>query len=236
VSVNPASTTVPCRCPTALPALTFSPEDVIVVADDETFSRFMAAEILGKLGDPRIVAARDGEQALAVLDGDQADAVRLVLLDFNMPGPNGLEVLKAIRCGRLKVSHRVVVMMVTGVDAVGLLAAAIALDVDAFLTKPLSPADLRDHLSAIADSDRELGEPASYAQIDVSGLGGRPSREGRTVALADLTEGMVIAADLLDPQGHVVVAAGSRVTARLIRLLRGLAAAGLPMAGLAVTP
>ena len=215
----------------------FCADDLVVIVDDESYSRFMAGELLDRLGKPRTVAAKNGDEALALLNGDEAGAIRLVLLDFNMPGRNGLEILRDIRSGRLAVASDVVVMMVTGVDTLGLVAAAMALDVDAFLQKPMAMADLRDHLAEIEDAKREIAPPEAYWEIDVDGLGAapRPDEEGvapegiNWVSVSDLAAGQEIAADICAPDGALLVSKGTAVTARLGRLLRGLAAAGLPV-------
>ncbi len=216
----------------------FSSDDVVVIADDETFSRFMVAEMLERLGVPRTKVARDGNETIALLNGDLAPAIRLILLDFNMPGRNGLELLRDIRRGALRVSPAVPVMMVTGVEVFGLVAAAIALDVDAFLTKPMTLDDLRANLDAVATAERDIASPADYAAVDLSGLEGRhvppPARDGEPVPVTGLAEGMVVAQDLIDPNGNLLLAQGTVVTARVARLFRGLAAAGLPLDGLRV--
>jgi len=217
--------------------LPLSPADLVLIADDEAFSRFMTIELFDHLGKPRIITARDGAEALAALAEERAAGLRIVVLDFNMPEANGIEVLKAIRSGRLAVPHDVIVMMITSIELLGLVAAAVALDVDAFLTKPTSRADLCRHLVELLGSPRDCSPPDEYAGVDVQwlstgGLIDTAPRGGDDIALGDLVEGMVLAGNLLDPRGGLLVAAGTRVTPRLLRLLRGLAVAGLPLDGL----
>lgn len=223
--------------PTDAPPL--SADDVVMIADDEAFSRFLTAELFDQLGKPQIIAARDGHEALALLADPAAAELRVVVLDFNMPGVNGIEVLKAIRSGGLAVAHDVIVMMVTSVDVLVLVAAAVALDVDAFLSKPTSAAVLRRHLTELLGSGRDCQPAERYAAIDVEwmvagGMIDTSLGQGEAVGLADLREGMVIARNLLDPSGGLVVAAGTRVTARLQRLLHWLADAGVSLDGLRV--
>ena len=220
-----------------------SKEDVVVVADDEMFSRFMTVELVERLGQPHVIVARDGEEALEALDTVDAADIRLVLLDFQMPKHNGLEVLKDIRCGRRKVRHDVVTLMVTGLDSVGLAATAMALDVDGFVAKPLSLTALREHMAGLTDQDRQIAESAAYESVKIDEMGalGRPANEGpeisggRPISVTDLAENMVLASRVRTPEGALLVAAGTRVTARRARLLRGLAAAGLPLGSLEVT-
>lgn len=215
----------------ARPAV-FSAEDVIVMADDEAFTRFMARELLGRLGAPRLIVCADGHEAAAALGGEEASATRLVLLDFNMPRRNGLQVLRDIRVGATRAPRDVAVMMVTGSEALGLVAAAVALDVDALLPKPLSAAALAEHLEGLRDPSRAIAPAETYERLDVEAV--RPLRAdvdptlGRAMTLDELRDGMVLAVPVLTADGLLIVAEGTPVTPRLIRLLRGLAAAGQP--------
>jgi CheY-like chemotaxis protein len=211
-----------------------------LIVDDETFSRFMAAEMLEGAGISSTLTARTGAEALEVLSGPEAHRIGVVLLDFHMPPPNGIEVLKAIRSGRLAVAHDVVVLLVSGVEGFGLVAAAVALDVDGFLFKPVGVDGLRNLLSALEREEHGIQSPRFYAEIDVDGLSARlpafDSAGGVThAAVADLVPGMRLVADLRGPDGQLLVAAGTQVTDRLVRLLRGLVAAGLPVAEVAVS-
>lgn len=63
----------------------------IIIADDHTVVRHGLTEILSReLGNPKIVEARDAREATDLLGQDKWD---LILLDINMPGRSGLEVL-----------------------------------------------------------------------------------------------------------------------------------------------
>jgi len=288
-----------------------SHDDLIVIADDEAFSRLMLAELLDRLGAPRVITARNGREALTVLDDPKAAGVRVVILDFNMPEANGIEVLQEIRSGRRAVPHDVIVMMITSVtslgpkgpsfwprghfipvsdrfcgsirrptpdvlrfnnsvpvsnvcrdekivtapnpavnhrvcsaktwiNGLGLMAAAVALDVDVFLSKPIGLAALRDGLVNVLESARDCAAPDFYTGIDIAWLTAlkqidTSSQQGEYVSLYALSEGMILANNLFDEQGDLLVAAGSRVTPRLLRLLNGLAACGLPLDRLRVT-
>ena len=57
----------------------------VVVADDDASFRQLLKGLLTGMAD-RVIEAEDGEQALAVLNGNHAD---LVLADLRMPGVDG---------------------------------------------------------------------------------------------------------------------------------------------------
>jgi DNA-binding response OmpR family regulator len=66
----------------------------ILIAEDDLTSRLILTAILKKWGfDP--VAAEDGSAAWDILQ--KPDAPRLILLDWNMPGLDGLEICRRLR-------------------------------------------------------------------------------------------------------------------------------------------
>ncbi len=220
----------------------FAPDDVVMVADDEMFTRFIIEEILQGLGKPKVLTARDGVEAEAALSGPDAGRVRLATLDFNMPNRNGLEVLKSLRCGRLGAPRGTPVIMITGMDDLTLAGAALALDVDAFLHKPVSSSDLFYHLAVMDAPDRECKSVEAYEAIPIDMVAeAMPADSGDVSALVrvelrDLTAGMVLARDIGTPNGALLVARGTQITNRMARLLHGLAAGGLPLDFVFVEP
>ena len=65
----------------------------ILIVDDERSIRLSLRTILGNFGFDIVEAAR-GEEALSLVRTEQFDAV---LLDINMPGRSGFEVLKDVK-------------------------------------------------------------------------------------------------------------------------------------------
>ena len=66
----------------------------VLVAEDNLTTRTMMAAILKKWGFD-VVAAVDGEEAWAILQ--EADAPRMALLDWEMPGLDGVEICRRMR-------------------------------------------------------------------------------------------------------------------------------------------
>jgi len=66
----------------------------LLIADDSTTQRIMLQAITSKWGFSPVMA-ENGEQALEILDKNNSP--RLLLLDWEMPGIDGLEVCKNIR-------------------------------------------------------------------------------------------------------------------------------------------
>jgi len=110
----------------------------ILTADDSKIIRRIIKGIIGTL-DYEALEADCGDAALEIL-GKQGDDISLVLLDWNMPGMNGLEVLQAIKADdSLKDTP---VMMVTTEAEKGNIVKAIQNGAANYLTKPFRQEDL----------------------------------------------------------------------------------------------
>jgi len=108
----------------------------VLVADDEVRVRSLVAAVLSREG-YRTFEARNGSEVLAML----LDGVRsadLALLDLNMPGLSGVEMLTRLR--RAHPDLPVVVM--TGFGEKAALAACADLGLRGFLAKPFDPGQL----------------------------------------------------------------------------------------------
>lgn len=106
----------------------------ILVVDDEEVVRRGYARLLGEL-DCDAQWAADGEQALRAMERRAFD---VVLLDIRMPGAQGLEVLKSIKC-RWPASE---VVIITGYPSVDSAKEAVRLGASDYLSKPLGPDEI----------------------------------------------------------------------------------------------
>jgi DNA-binding response OmpR family regulator len=107
----------------------------VLIADDEPSMRLLVHATIDS-DDYTVYEASDGDQAWALI---QKHRPSLVLLDVQMPGMAGLQILRAIKENkRLAATH--VILLITSaqesdIDG-GLIAGA------DYLTKPFSPLDL----------------------------------------------------------------------------------------------
>ncbi len=116
----------------------------ILIADDDVILRQVLAATLRKLGH-EVTTAADGAEALRMLSS--SDAPKLTILDWLMPGMDGLEVCRELR---KRVDPYVYVILLTSrADHADMLAAFDA-DVDDFLAKPFDTAELRARLRSAA--------------------------------------------------------------------------------------
>ena len=110
-----------------------SPPIRVVIADDHPIVARGLEALLGMEPDFQIMArSTDGEQALRAVRAHRPD---LLILDLNMPGKNGLEVLKEIKAAKLPTR---VVLLVAQIQDEELLEAT-RLDVGGVVLKELAP-------------------------------------------------------------------------------------------------
>jgi two-component system chemotaxis response regulator CheY len=107
----------------------------ILVADDDRLMRTLVAVCLRDIAEVR--QAGDGAEALSALARSGVD---LLLLDWDMPAPDGLAVLKLVRAR----GFRVPVIMVTAAAEKSRVLEAIQAGASDYLIKPFEPATLRE--------------------------------------------------------------------------------------------
>jgi two-component system phosphate regulon response regulator PhoB len=118
-------------------------EATVLIADDEPSMRLLVHTTI-ESSEYDVAEAADGDEAWAYIAQHKP---QLVLLDIQMPGRNGLEILKSIRSDPTLNGTRVILLsakaLVADVEA-GMDAGA-----DFYLTKPFSPLEL---LNRVADA------------------------------------------------------------------------------------
>ena len=105
----------------------------IMVVDDEQAIRVLLERMLKPEGYEVILAA-DGSSALTMLEKHRPD---LVILDINMPGLNGFQVLE-----RIRQRSDVPVIMLTGKGEVTTIGSALSIGADDYVKKPFSTREL----------------------------------------------------------------------------------------------
>jgi CheY-like chemotaxis protein len=108
----------------------------IVAADDNPVVTQLIAAVLGQAG-YEVETAPNGGEALVILQANPPD---LLLLDLQMPGLDGLEVLRILR--ERKVCQGMPVVVLTGEDDDHYVARARELGAVGYLLKPVRARDL----------------------------------------------------------------------------------------------
>ena len=104
----------------------------ILSVDDSTTIRRIVKRSCEELGHS-VLEAADGAAAIATLE-EKSGEVSLIILDWNMPGMSGLEVLKKVKSDP-KTKH-IVVMMLTSEADMNFVKEALAAGAQNYLTKP----------------------------------------------------------------------------------------------------
>ena len=211
----------------------------VLLADDEHFTRMFVVRMLRDLGCSELVEASNGFIALEKLK-ESARGPSIILLDFNMPEANGLQVLKAIRSGEAATSRDARIVMLTGSSDFGLVKAAMALEVDAFILKPVSLTVLSTRLEKLLTETREVRGAEVYRKVEIDTIGKRllnnkpvgltPSRPSNRpspdsairIKLDEVPVGAILAENLCGPGGEVLVTRSTVLSERLLRRLKEL--------------
>ncbi len=111
----------------------------ILIVDDDALSRKILAQVLTSAGYNCQVCG-DGAQALEII---RTRPPSLLLLDFDMPGPNGAEVLKQLRSDQHQAVAQVPTIMLTAHGSEESEISCLQAGADDFVTKPVNAAVLR---------------------------------------------------------------------------------------------
>jgi len=145
----------------------------ILCAEDDLVFQTMLKKVLGMWG-YEVQIASDGNQALAyLLNGD---GPRLAILDWTMPGLEGVEVCRRIRASRQ--SYYTYIILLTAHDRDDEFLAGMESGADDYLTKPFNLSELQSRLRVakrILDSEERVRvlfdeAPVAYHEIDADGI------------------------------------------------------------------
>ncbi len=121
-----------------------------LVVDDLPIIRILVAALLKKLGYTKVSQAENGEQAIQHMQSAEASAtpVDFVLTDWNMPGMDGLALLRTIRASA-EWQHLPVLVVTAEAETVDM-AAATQAGADGYLVKRfLNASHLKETLDHI---------------------------------------------------------------------------------------
>ena len=114
-------------------------EAEILIVDDDALSRKILAQVLTSSGYDCQVCG-NGAEALEII---HARPPSLLLLDFDMPGANGAEVLKQLRSDEHQSVAQLPAIMLTAHGSEGSEVSCLQAGADDFVTKPVNAAVLR---------------------------------------------------------------------------------------------
>jgi two-component system sensor histidine kinase/response regulator len=192
--------------PEAAPVRELDRYRVLVVDDNET-SRIILHHMLERWA-ADVLVADSADEALAVIDAAQQDGrpVQLALVDYHMPGTDGLAFLRE---ARRRGSDVPAVLLLTAIDLPELFLDSRALGVRACLIKPARRHDLLGAIrSAIAVGDEDDAAPAP-----VAAPGARAAAPARILLAEDNLVNQRVAVHILQRRGFTVEIANNGLEA-----------------------
>lgn len=121
----------------------------VLVADDSKLIRAIIADMLRDMGVGEVVEAVNGSEAVKAFEEDEFD---LVVLDWQMPGKCGLEVIEAIRAAGSQVP--IIMVTATGTSQEHVIDAVMAGACD-YLLKPFARDVLREKLGRFLMQEKD---------------------------------------------------------------------------------
>jgi two-component system, sensor histidine kinase and response regulator len=171
-----------------------------LVVDDNPLACEILTEVLKSFA-LRVDSAASGEQAIRELSAvDTHDPYQVLLIDWQMPGMDGLEAGRIIKHGGL-LKHIPKVVMVTGFGKEDIRAQAEALGIEGFLLKPVSPSTLFDtmiDLFGSNESKEDRARPVGDAEHS------QPANGIRILLVEDNEVNQQVATELLESAGASV--------------------------------
>lgn len=131
------------------------PPTILIVDDQELTIRVLQATL--RPLDVKFGTAKSGAEAVRFIG--ESGAPSAMILDFSMPGQDGVETLRQIRS--LPAGADIPVLMLTARDQTLIRKAAEGLHVHAFMTKPFSPTSLLQTLREMLEGGVQPGCPDS---------------------------------------------------------------------------
>lgn len=183
-----------------------------LIVDDHAFVRGIVSQHLRSCGIERLSFAQNGKEAvrflkllspstqnasLVELMGGRPDIVddlaagsadfktphsHCVITDFGMPHTNGLQLMKAVRCGETSVPRDTPVILLTGYTDDYVVSTALRLDVNAFVLKPISRNTLWEKVDRVLKSASPVQSIDAYASVEI------PDESGKIIGRVDTTK------------------------------------------------
>jgi two-component system, sensor histidine kinase and response regulator len=185
--------------PPSLPASELQGLPILVVDDNGT-NRLVLRAILENWG-MKPTLASSGEEALGILVSRQPSAISLILLDYNMPGMDGIAVAKEI--GKHPEFGTPTILMLSSAGGLGEASEARRVGIAACLFKPFKQSEL---LAAILKTLNKSTSAYVRHKTRPTVKAGGPGRPLHILLAEDNAVNQLLAVRLLEKRGHSVVA------------------------------
>ncbi|MDM8549040.1 response regulator, partial [Desulfobacterales bacterium HSG2] len=188
-----------------------TPEDLrgvrVLVADDNMIERDIMKKILSSFSF-EVTAAASGREALTLIeDASEERPYQLAILDWKMPGPDGIEITKRIRRNP-RLSRIPGIILLTAHSRKEMMYQAEKAGADAFLMKPVEPSVLFDTIMNIFGKKANSESRPEKRKIRASEALKR-IRGARILLVEDNKINQQVAAGLLENAGMTVEVANN---------------------------
>ncbi len=179
----------------------------VLVVDDNEASRKILCELL-KSFEFEVDSADSGREALCILEQTSEDnRYELILMDWKMPGLDGIETSKRIK-GNSGLSHIPAILMVTAFGREEVKKQAESCGIDAFLIKPVSPSLLYDSIMTVFGNGTEsVMRTQKENTKDIEVL--KQIRGAHILLVEDNEINQQVATELLESEGLIVTVANN---------------------------
>jgi two-component system KDP operon response regulator KdpE len=130
---------------------------LLVVEDEPRMQRLLQSQLTLNGWEVQVVGG--AQEAMAVIAGNEGNAISLILLDIGLPDGDGLDI-----CRKVREWSNVPIILVTAADTPQLKVAALEMGADDYLTKPFHTGELVARIRAVLRRVRAADtEPAQTA-------------------------------------------------------------------------
>jgi two-component system chemotaxis response regulator CheY len=131
----------------------------VLIVDDEHTMRRVTRSLLQAIGIQTVYEANDGNSGLSAICARSPD---VVILDWEMPSPNGPEFVRTVRSPATFPRADVPIIMLTGHGERSRVVEAVNLGVNEFLLKPVSTTALLARFVSLIARPRRMVRKGSY--------------------------------------------------------------------------
>ena len=131
----------------------------VLIVDDEPTMRKVTRSLLQAIGVKNIHEANDGSSGLEAICALAPD---VVLLDWEMPSPNGTEFVRKVRSPASFPFPDVPIIMLTAYGERSRVLEAVKVGINEYLLKPVSSTSLQARLVAILSKPRKMVKKGDY--------------------------------------------------------------------------
>jgi two-component system, sensor histidine kinase and response regulator len=172
----------------------------VLVVDDNQPAREILSDSLKGLA-LRVESASSGEDAIrALVTADSQDPYQLVMMDWHMPGVDGLEASRIIKRGdRLKHVPKIVMVTAFGREDIGPQAEEIG--IEGYLLKPVTPSSLYDTLVELFGG---VGHEGDLSRVTRAAATSHDATGIRILLVEDNEVNQQVATELLESAGASV--------------------------------